>query len=813
MEDAIDDPVASTPASTPAPAARHAAPSNNTPPASTSSPTNTNNITTNTTNTTTQPSAQNSNLSPTRTTQHRTSNQPQETLFNVPDLNIAQSANTAAYRQHVLKLHKEMTGGDVTDYFESRIALPRSLQGLKTGHVIARLIANNPTLDAEKWSCVTADVVGSNLIIGTVNKVGRELIDGLGEVKVEPGRTAKVPPASKPNNLYHVEILLPYERELHVEFMEAFLQSFPSAKFISMPGKKPFGTTRRLRLYFNTTIAPREVFTKEDHTIPIREVTLPRGTAAQIIHKWQRLNQFRPPHMLNRWHQQNTPRSYAAAASPNPVPPTNAQPNPYGSSNHAAASAQPPRPMRRTGEVPAGPPSHTAMPVIRPTTNIIPPPDNTTNTPNPDQADWMSDEPFPPSHNIASQLSEQTGTPAITPLNSAPQQHNVSSHPTPSSVQPPDPKQPATNQHSSTGAKALTAPSQIPTIPSSTRKTNSIPKPSTQPTPPPTTQPDNTNSNLSTPSDTTNTEPKQWQTVRRSRSRSSSHPTQPAANPNLRKSASRIRRAKQSNKFGPLDFEIIPSFEDDEISPIELTLHEKPIRPPRRKHKPSKKAITKQAAEALTHPQQVRHPANSLQHLSPKQTQVVLRSKDPAMGPQRDNLIRQIALLRAARTNTNQRNITLDPIADEAFIQQVQSRLADCDDPPNCDHTTSIDVPLSSILDRDESRVRRNVCYAWMDLASRAILPHLYDAWPDPPSWNGTTLNWLPSTDGETPCLHDEALACLAACPSLHNVWTHIATSTPELQAAIRTTATQWQMFNAEQNTLGTNTPTPSNNK
>ena len=707
-------------------------------------------------------------------------------------------------------------GGDATEYFESRIALPRSLQGLKTGHVIARLMANNPALDAEKWSCVTADVVGSNLIIGTVNKVGRELIDGLGEVKVEPGRTAKVPPASKPNNLYHVEILLPYERELHVEFMEAFLQSFPSAKFISMPGKKPFGTTRRLRIYFNTTTAPREVFTEDDHTIPIREVTLPCGTAAQIIHKWQRLNQFRPPHLSNRWHQQSVPRSYAAAASPNPAPQNNESTNPNGLSNHTASITHPPQPIRRTGEVPTGPSINTTSPTVPPPANVPPSANitpalaNTTNNRNPDQADWMSDEPFPPSQQQATHHSDQTRNMEITSHDRVPQSRNAINPPTPHSCAP---VLPETNQHPPSVTNAPTNQSRIPNPPSSNDKTYSTSKPSSQPSPPPPPQRANTKAYPSAPQPTTTTDPRQWQSVKRSRSRTASQSTQPAANPTLRRSASRSRKSKQTNKFAPLDFEIIPSFEDDEIAPIEVTLHEKPIRPPRRKYKPSKKAITKQAAEALTHPQLVRHPANSLQYLSPKQTQVVLRSKDPALSPQRDNLIRQIALLRAARTNTNQRNITLDPTADEAFIQQVQSRLADCDEPPQCDQTTSIDVPLSSILDRDEARVRRYICYAWVDLASRAILPHLYDAWPDPPSWNGTTLNWLPSTDGETPCLHDEALACLAACPSLNNVWTHLATSTPELEAAIRTTATQWHMFNADQNTLGTKTPTPSTHK
>ena len=254
-------------------------------------------------------------------------------------------------------------------------------------------------------------------------------------------------------------------------------------------------------------------------------------------------------------------------------------------------------------------------------------------------------------------------------------------------------------------------------------------------------------------------------------------------------------RSKPTNSYAPLDFQILPSYEDNEITPIEITLPDKPIRPPRRRFRQTRKAITKQAADALSHTQEVRHPANTLQHLAPKQTQVLLLTKDPTTSAGRNKLLRQIALLRAARSNTTAQNTTLDPIADNAFIQQVQNRLSECTDPPECDRNTPIDTALSALLDHDETRIRGNACYAWLDLASRAILPHLYDAWPDPPTWNGSTLEWLISTDGETPCLRDEALAMLAACPSLQSVWTHIATPVPDLEKAIRTAAAQWHLF------------------
>ena len=188
-----------------------------------------------------------------------------------------------------------MAGGEATEYVESKTALSRFLRGLRTGQVESIILSLNPTLNATAWGNVMADVVGNKIILGTVTADDREMINNLTEQKVEPGCTATVPQAAKPNNMYYVECLLPFEREFQVEFMEAFLKTFPSAKQISMPGKKAFGTTHRLRLYFHSTTAPREVFTPNYANVPVREITLPCGTAAQTIHKWQRLNQYRLP--------------------------------------------------------------------------------------------------------------------------------------------------------------------------------------------------------------------------------------------------------------------------------------------------------------------------------------------------------------------------------------------------------------------------------------------------------------------------------------------------------------------------------------
>ena len=385
----------------------------------------------------TPPSQPPQHTTPTNNSPPRTTITPRESeqlkLFDVPDYELAERADRNAYRQLVKKLHKEMSGGDSTEYVETKIALPRSLQGLKTGQVMTKLFTINPTLNSEEWETVMADVVGPNLVVGTVNQKGHAMIDALQEIKVEPGRTVKVPPASKPNNFYYVELLLPYERELHIELLEAFLITFPTARHVSMPGKKPWGTTRRIRLYFNTTLAPREVFTSTHDNIPIREVVLDCGTAAQVIHKWQRLNQFRPPHLMNRWNTADPARSYAAAAATNNTPtsaPAASQPNPQSAPSprsYAAAAANNHNNHRATNNQMTNPPNIRTAPTTQPQTarttatpNVITNPhvrtNNNTNhhvsprAPDQDEEDWTSPSQFTPLRNAPDQINKDAAT-------------------------------------------------------------------------------------------------------------------------------------------------------------------------------------------------------------------------------------------------------------------------------------------------------------------------------------------------------------------------------------------------------------------
>ena len=736
------------------------------------------------------------NTSDGRRTSRGPQNVDQETLLNVPNLHLASTANTEAYTEHVRTLHSQLAGGDITEYVESKIALPRSLQGLRTGQVIAKLFTLNKDLESDAWSAVMNDVVGTNLVIGTVSETGREQIDKLMEVKVEPGRTVKVPPASKPNNMYYVECLLPYERELHVAFMEIFLRTFPTARHISMPGKKAWGTTRRLRLYFNATTAPREVFTPEDPNTPIREIKLSCGTAAQIIHKWQRLNQFRPPHLLNRWNGNNPARTYAAAAASTRPTQPQTPPNPQPSTNAPPITAPRPQVPRRPGEVPQGPP----------TQQFTDPQTDPATHPKATQVEWHTNEPFPapitpnlPNNQVdttppETRNSQDNPNNTTTPNVPDRDEHMSDSAQTPSQRDTHTPPPHPTNR---------IEPDNTRTIPPTTTNsnmnpTNVIDTDAPTKTPQQHTQPARaTKPNPAHPAPSRGTdETEQWHQVKRPRIKKPQPQTSESkTQAPIQKSQSKNRKSTRTNKFKPLDFIILPSFVDDEIAPIEVTLKTKPTKPPRRVFKDTKRAVTKNVAEAITHSQEVRHPSHTLTHLSPQQSQVILRSPDPVIKEGRDRLIRQIALLRAARTNASHRQALLDQHADNAYLQQVQARLAECPDPPTCNESSPIDMTLSTLLDRDELRVRGAVCYAWIDLATRAVLPHLYDMWPDPPTWNGMPLQWLPADDSIVPCLQDEALATLAACPTLHKVWTHVTSPNPELHSAVQIAANQWHRF------------------
>ena len=557
---------------------------------------------------------------------------------------------------------------------------------------------------------------------------------------------------------------------------------------------------------------------------------LKSGVASQIIYKWQKLNQHRPPHLANRGHNNNPTRSYAAAAS--------------APKNHNSRAIHP-RPAARPGEIAQGPPGHITS--HQPTTHLDPHRNN--------DVDWSSREPLnahtdpQPIATLSntgprtahadddtimqddSTNAAQTGIDSSTPTNVHTGQRN-DPHTGNENQQLPLPNN-TTNL--SVHPSADISVTQI--------KTQGLPKTGTrlaahqqgsQPD-------DETQSNITKPTtagvrgndpqtqnlartDTTapvqrNTKPNishptpsrsgeniaQWQQVKRPRTKQSSATTKvlstPSTSTQFKRSGSRNQGQIATNKFAPLEYEVHPTYEDDTTPPITVKITARSRRAPRRKYKSTQRAWSKETSEATNHPQQLRHPAQTLSHISPHQTQVILKSNNEKANPLREKLLHQIALIRAARSNPTAKQILLDKHADDAFLHQVQTRVMECHDTPQCTTETPIDLPLRAILEQDETRLRSALCFARMDLITRAALPAIYDVWPEQPSWHGTPLPWLPAQDSEVPCLQDASLAALADCPSLQNVWAHMMKEAPDIEATIRTAANQWRLFRTTQPT------------
>ena len=720
---------------------------------------------------------------------NRLSSQP--TLFDVPDFELARRADKSTYRQHVQKLHMEMCGGDVTEYVETKIPLPRSLQGLKTGQVMTKLFSLNPSLNTDDYDTVMADVVGPTLVVGTVSEKGRKMIDTLLEVKVEPGRTVSVPTASKPNNLYFVELLLPYERELHLELLEAFLLKFPTARYTSMPGKKAWGTTHRTRLYFNSTTAPREVFTPTDENIPIREVTLSCGTAAQVIHKWQRLNQTRPPHLSNRWQPSTLNRSYAAVANNTNQAATQKELTLPQQRN--TTPRQPDTQGRRTltnarqnnlaeaneNEMDISPDSEDVAHIVETarTAQLVAAPDQPqkNTTPQNGSIPNMGTSDNPHTH---SQHTNLTPNRANSREQDATQKDRVTQNSDPL-IRPIHDTN--TNKNFTTSEKNQPTAATIMALRANSHLAATAQRTRTQSAPPDA-------SHENTPAD-----PSQWKQVKRPRKRRTPSES-PAPAMTIQASSSRTKK-QPSNKFATLDFKVHPSYEDDMTPPITVSLPPQLRLASRRRHKTTRKAWTKQVTDAANSTQEIRHPNQIMQHLSPHQSQVLLRSKLPEAKDNRVKLLRQIALLRTARTHTTSQNIRLEMTDDNTFLEQVTKRISECHEPMICSSDTPIDLALSAMHNQDELQVRRTMCFSWIDLATRALFPAIYDSWPKDVPWHNISLAWLPADDREVPCLQDEALAALAACPTLQNIWTHVGNDSEDLERAIRTATNQWRRF------------------
>lgn len=198
-----------------------------------------------------------------------------------------------------------------------------------------------PRAAKKDWAAVTAEVISTKRVLSTFNKAGLTLLSDLKEIKMEPCPTTQVPQARKPNSRYYVDILMPREWEMNPDLLAAAICTFHTIETIEYTTRnRPLGSKRLFRLTFKTVTAPREVFTKEDPNVRIRERVLSCGVMAQVIHKWSRLNALPQPSVARNMQPRG---SYASTAR--------------SQEGQQAVTPRPPTPAARPAQAPKGPPN------------------------------------------------------------------------------------------------------------------------------------------------------------------------------------------------------------------------------------------------------------------------------------------------------------------------------------------------------------------------------------------------------------------------------------------------------------------------
>lgn len=566
---------------------------------------------------------------------------------------------------------------------------------MRVAATVTKIAELNPTLSANDWAQVSADVIGSKLVLTTFNAAGVNLINNLQAIKMEPGKSTSVPTATRPQNRYYVDILMPREVEMHQPLLAAAILKFKSLETIENPNyHKPLGSHRLLRFIFKTTTEPRDVFTPEDESVPIREVILPCGSMAQVIHKWTRLNAYPPPSMARSWQPRG--KSYVAAMR-----------SPKNSNRVQAGSPwQRKEATPRPGIVPQGPPppaSHNQS-TAHPNTRLA--------TPN---------------HNAQAVPAADTPSPSPPPFKKGPSctDIEIDSNPPTQSVKPI-----MQNDHQS-----------------------------------------DTNTNNGTEAEKNADEPSEWMQVSSPRTKKARKEKESPLQPT---------DTADNNRFQILSYIDLDNFDDDvEFNPIAVQTLDKTIRPFYKSAK-AKKSKTTNLANTMKHQQQLRHPMHILKHTPPTRGQYLLVTTDEELRQGRKRLLNQLALLRDARMGRQSNQPRLKNMSDELFLEECQQLLIDRGSNEQIHADTPIATMLHFLRGQDPRHIQAIHRYAWMDMITRAVLPHLYEMEPRSKSWQGVTLSWLAEDTTGLRILKNSSLKQLAACPPMSLIWRKIAQTSPE---------------------------------
>ena len=628
------------------------------------------------------------------------------------------------FERIIRDVHNTVHDGDTSEYHEIKLSLPRSMKNMRPIQILKKITEMNPSLENEAWTAVSADIINQHLVLGTMTQRGLELLNSLQEIKLETTMTTPVPKAKKPDNLYWIDLLYPPEVELRVPFLMKLIQIFPSGVKLSNPGKRPLGLHRRTRLHFNSVVAPRSVFTHDDPTIPIREISLACGSTAQILHKWPRLNSFIPPSVLQRGAPHRNRQSYAAAAA-HQKHRTNADPDDY------LSFQQPPIP--RPGIAPNGPPALSTLHTEQPVLQTITPTGSLT----------KSRDINPQSNQHQNKPTEADDEDVIMAQDDA---------------NPPD--DPRIND-----TTPRISANRTPTTPNQARAQNQGTNAS-KPQPP---KPNRSETQLEREG-----VDEEWETVSARSGRSV-----------VKRKQTTTNLITSTNRFESLDAELMEQMEGTDFKPLAIP-QLRPTRRTRRRQNKPEKGNTDNFQLEMKNPQEIRHPIRATRHITPEFCQFLLATTDPGLRNMQRKLVHQTALIRSAREKIGDDLNTLDEHDDSKFLSEVQARISRTSIAPTITETTPIITPINALHDSDRQHIETEMAFAWLDTTTRAYAPLLYTLWPDKPLIGDQVLSWLPSPDKQLPCLRRESLKALAQIPMMQPVWSHASQHSDEVTQALR---------------------------
>lgn len=143
-------------------------------------------------------------------------------IFNITSL---EHQDISSYAEEIKKLHRMPVHGDVSNYHEAHIHLPRHLQELRATTTITKLTELNSTLKHSDWSKITAEMIDTQLVLTTFNNTEKRLLMDIKKLQDGSGKKLTVWSPTKPQNQYYLNIFLPRDWKIHTALLRLALKA------------------------------------------------------------------------------------------------------------------------------------------------------------------------------------------------------------------------------------------------------------------------------------------------------------------------------------------------------------------------------------------------------------------------------------------------------------------------------------------------------------------------------------------------------------------------------------------------------------